>query len=103
MAVGIVADAAFAQPDRLADAECLAKYRLVTLARQAGIPCLDWREQTFLGHEQRALTVGVDRPALEHYRLAVIGSHRFDSLASGDACDRLTDACVSLEVRVLRP
>ena len=73
MPMRVVADAALAEPDRLADPELLGEGALVVGAREAGVPHLHVAQQPLLGHEHRALAVGLDTAALEHHTsLAVV-------------------------------
>ena len=79
VSVRVVADAAFAEPDRLANPERIAKDALVAVARETGIPLLNRREQALLGHEQRAFAVGLDRAAFEDDALAVVRTRGLDA------------------------
>ena len=77
--VRVVADAAFAEPDRLPRAEPLAKGLLVALARQPGISDLHVAQQPLLGDEQQAGAVGLDAAAFEHDRRAGVRARRLDA------------------------
>ena len=52
MAVGVVADASFTEPDGVGDAEPLGEERLVVGPPQAGVAHLHVAQQPLLGHEQ---------------------------------------------------
>ena len=66
VAVGVVAHDAPAEPDHLADAEAVGEGALDLGSGEARISRLLVRQEAFLGREQRALAVDVDRPALEN-------------------------------------
>ena len=65
VAVRVVADAAFAQPDRARDAEPFGEDPLVVLACQSRVANLHVAEQPLLGDEHQAVAVDLDAAALE--------------------------------------
>ena len=79
VAVRVVADAALAEPDRLANAEVLAERALVAVAIEPRIAHLHVGEEPLLGHEHRALAIGLDAAALEHETLARVRTLRLDA------------------------
>ena len=64
--VRVVADAALAEPDRVADAEPLGEHLFVVVAREAGVAHLHVAQQPLLGDEQQSVAVDLDAAALEH-------------------------------------
>ena len=70
VAVRVVADAAFAEPDRVADAEPLREDLLVVLRVESRVADLDVAEQPLLGDEQQPVAVDLDAAAFEHDPLA---------------------------------
>src|SRR5215203_4821377 len=101
--MGVVADAALAEPDRLANAEVFSKGALVARAIEPGIADLLVGQEPLLGDEERSLAVRLDPAAFEHESITRIGSGRLEPRQPGDALDRTTDLGVAREVRVLRP
>ena len=66
--VRIVTRDAFAQPQRVRHAECVAQHRLDVLTSEPGVAHLHVRtEQAFFGREQSAAPIDVDAPAFEHH------------------------------------
>ncbi len=101
--VRIVADAAFAEPDRPADAEPLTEDLLIPLARQTGVADLHAAQQPFFGRHQEAAAVDLDTAALEHDSFSVVRAPRFQTRPADDAGDRPADVRVLFPVRVLSP
>src|SRR5688500_277342 len=101
VAVRVVADAALAEPDRLADAEAVAERPLVAGAVEPRIAYLFVREEPLLGHEHGPLAVGLDPTSLEHETRARIRTCGLEARQPRDALDRATDLGVTREVRVL--
>ena len=66
VAVRVVAGDALAEPDDRLDSEIVGKHLLVGSAIHGRIALLRGREQAFLGREQSAAAVDVDRAAFEH-------------------------------------
>ena len=66
VAVGVVAHDAPAEPDHLANAQAVGEGPLDLGSGEPRIARLLARQQAFLGREQRALAVDVDRPTLEN-------------------------------------
>ena len=64
MAAGLVVEDACAEPDRLFDSDIVGQRAFDLLARKAGIAV--GIEQAFLGGDQRALAIDMDRAAFEH-------------------------------------
>ena len=66
--VGVVSRDALAEPQHIRHAQLVAERTLELGARQVRVPHLNRGvEQAFLGGQQRAATVHVDAPALEHH------------------------------------
>src|SRR5687768_3007342 len=103
MAVRVVPDASLTKPDRLPDAEVVAKDAFVVLAAEPRIAHLHVGEEPLLGHEQQALTVGFDAAALEDHAFAVVRTDRLDARNPGDACHGFANPRVAGIVVVLRP
>ena len=66
VAVGVVAVDPPAQPDDVADAQVVGEDLFEGLAVEARVAGLDLAEQAFLGRQQRAPAVDVDRAPLHH-------------------------------------
>ena len=66
VAVGVVAVDPAAQPDDVADAQVVGEDLFDGRAVEAGVASLDLAEQAFLGRQQRAAAVDVDRAPLHH-------------------------------------
>ena len=66
MAVRVVAVDSPAQPDDVADAQVIGEDLLDGRAVEAGVARLDFAEQAFLGRQQRAPAVDVDRTPFHH-------------------------------------
>ena len=103
MPMRVVADAALAEPDRLADPQFLGEAALVVGAREAGVPHLHVAQQPLLGHEHRALAVGLDAAPLEHHASLAIVPRRLVQREPGVLGDERADSRVGSEVVVLRP
>ena len=70
MTIGLVVIQALGQPDHLADTQMIGQHHFDFLAQQMRIAIAV--EQAFLGGQQGALTVHMDRPALEHEPLGAV-------------------------------
>jgi hypothetical protein len=104
VAVRVIAHASLAQPDHPADAEPLGEDALVVGAAHPGIALLHRREQAFLGRQQQAGAVAVDRASFEHDPLDRVGRlHRRVARKTGDPGDVLADLGVVGVVVVLGP
>ena len=66
VAVGIVAGDAAVQPDHVYDAEIIVERSFDLLARKPGVALLHFAQQAFLGRQQNAFAIRIDRSALEN-------------------------------------
>src|SRR5208337_2796353 len=101
VAVGVVAEDAFAEPDHVRRSEMRSKDFFVVLARHAGIALLHFAEQAFFGGEERAAAVDVDRAAFEHH--ASVAVKWTDFLDCGSVRHEAADFFVVPPVGIFRP
>ncbi len=111
VAVGVVAGAAFVEPEDLFDAEVLVEGLLEALAgfgfvAEAGVALLDFAEEALFGGEEEAGAVGVDASAFEDEAVdgsvgeLDLGADLRDVVVMGDVHG---DLIVALPVIVLGP
>ena len=103
MPVGIVAEAAFAEPDRLRDPEFVGKDPFVIRALESGVSHLHIREQPFLGHEHRAAPVRLDAAPFEYDASFLVRPQRLATRKCRMLSDHRADLPVLREVLVLGP
>ena len=101
--VRVVADTAFAKPDRVLHPEPFREDLFVVLPSKAGIADLDITQQPFLGYEEQPLAVDLDTAAFEDYALAGVRAGRLLASEAGEARHEATHFDVVLPVRILRP
>jgi hypothetical protein len=103
VAVRIVADTAFTQPDGVRDAQIFLECLLVFLASQLRISNLRVTEEPLLGDEHRSRSIRLDPAAFEHHPRSVIRTFCHRSLEPGDFLYSVTDFLVTLVILVLCP
>ena len=103
VAVRVVADAPFAEPDRLANPQPFLEQPLVVLAGQTWVADLDVGQQPLFGRQQKPLTVDLDAAPFEHDALTGIGAARLFASHARDARHGRSDACIEMPVGILRP